>query len=382
MPTAFFPQFWRTVWRISGEGRQLWVVTALASHVPEDCFAQVWRDVSQIGDAWRRGRLWEKMAPRIPEDCFAQVWNTLSIAEDAWLREKLLVLLAPCVPDTFFAQCWNAVKAIDNVMRRAQAIHALIPRFPQGKLAKALDAALAISYRGGCVEVLEAPIPRLSTEQCAALLQTQLPSSSDVSRWSEDTLIEALNTMMHRQREWWKRIILPLVPRLPEERVRDVLPAFLKVAALWKKAELSEDEYTQIVTSLAANVPAEQAEIMLDAIWSIESGEASEQALLAYLATLAPASWTCALDLATAKTRATGDVRYLLGVLVAASSLSEQPALLYPALREILHILEQRPRPQALSDLTKLAPVVRALGGEEAITATCCSILEIGSWWP
>ncbi len=112
-----------------------------------------------------------------------------------------------------------------------------------------------------------------------------------------------------------------------------------------------------------------------------------EQDRAGVLATLLPslseAGWAKVLELAIVKMQDSGDVNFLLQVLRAAGSLVKQisPALLYPALHEILHVLAQRTRGDALVDLALLTPVISALGGEEAVAEACCAILEVGWWW-
>jgi hypothetical protein len=71
-------------------------------------------------------------------------------------------------------------------------------------------------------------------------------------------------------------------------------------------------------------------------------------------------------------------------MLKAAGPLVKQssPALLYPALHEILHLLAQRTRLDTLTDLALLAPAILPLGGEDAVTQACCATLEVGYWWP
>jgi hypothetical protein len=90
------------------------------------------------------------------------------------------------------------------------------------------------------------------------------------------------------------------------------------------------------------------------------------------------------LESAVVRMRDTGDAHFLLQVLKAAGSLAKQssPALLYPALQEILQLLAQCTRRDALADLALLGSAISALGGEKAVTEVCCATLETGCWWP
>jgi hypothetical protein len=99
---------------------------------------------------------------------------------------------------------------------------------------------------------------------------------------------------------------------------------------------------------------------------------------------LSQTTWTKVLALAAAKTRATGKVHFTAQVLKAADQFVQQapPALLYPVLHDILHLLAQYTRRDTLVNLALLTPAIRVVGGEEAIVEICCSTLEVGCWWP
>ena len=57
-------------------------------------------------------------------------------------------------------------------------------------------------------------------------------------------------------------------------------------------------------------------------------------------------------------------------------------AQLYPLFVRILRDSSERTRRDVLLDLAALAPVVFALGGEQATFLTARSILEIAQQWP
>jgi hypothetical protein len=49
--------------------------------------------------------------------------------------------------------------------------------------------------------------------------------------------------------------------------------------------------------------------------------------------------------------------------------------------KALLHFLSHRTRPDLLSDLTALSPVIVALGGESAATETVQAIQDVARWW-
>ncbi|NES66933.1 MAG: hypothetical protein F6K24_17595 [Okeania sp. SIO2D1] len=54
---------------------------------------------------------------------------------------------------------------------------------------------------------------------------------------------------------------------------------------------------------------------------------------------------------------------------------------LYPLWQDTLHTLSLRTRPELLSDITALTPVIFVLGGEEAIDNTAIAIQDVSRWW-
>ncbi|NES07396.1 MAG: hypothetical protein F6K22_34145 [Okeania sp. SIO2F4] len=74
---------------------------------------------------------------------------------------------------------------------------------------------------------------------------------------------------------------------------------------------------------------------------------------------------------------------YRAQVLVAlADKLSQiRTTQLYPLWQNTLHTLSLRTRPDLLSDITALTPVIFALGGEEAIKKTVIAIQDVSRWW-
>ena len=145
-----------------------------------------------------------------------------------------------------------------------------------------------------------------------------------------------------------------------------------------------EEERVWAFTRLASNVPEGLLKEMLEALWSTGTEQDRAGVLSTLLPSLSEGGWAKVLELAIVKMRDSGDANFLLQVLRVAGSLVKQisPALLYPALHEILHVLAQRTRGDTLGDLALLAPVISALGGEEAVAEACCATLEVGWWWP
>ena len=70
-------------------------------------------------------------------------------------------------------------------------------------------------------------------------------------------------------------------------------------------------------------------------------------------------------------------------IIALANKLTQMPKTeLYPLWQDTLHTLSLRTRPDLLSDIKELTPVIFYLGGQEAIKNTAIAIQEISRWWP
>jgi len=228
----------------------------------------------------------------------------------------------------------------------------------------------ALPYGEMQIELLEALVPYLPEEQCAELLEVLVPLLPGIDEGLEATWL----TRRH------VRTVAVLLPRLPEKRLLAIMPVVLKAIQVMRP----EEERVWALTKLASHIPEELLKEFLVALWSIGMQQHQAQVLAKLLPPLSEAGWATVLELATTKMRDTGDANFLLQVLKAAGSLVGQasPILLYHALHEILQMLAQRTRRDTLADLALLAPAMRALGGEEAVTEVSCAALEVGYWWP
>jgi hypothetical protein len=58
-----------------------------------------------------------------------------------------------------------------------------------------------------------------------------------------------------------------------------------------------------------------------------------------------------------------------------------QKTQLFSLWRETLHILSVHTRPNLLSDIKALTPVIFTLGGQEAVKDTADAIQDVSRWW-
>jgi uncharacterized protein YeeX (DUF496 family) len=417
MPEEFFPHLWNAVQTVPSATWQMLVLKVLAPHMSEDLFPQVRRAIQVIEDEEKRALMLVVLAPHVPEHFFFKFWQATQTIPDKMMRWQLLEALAPSVPKAFFPQFFAAVQAISYQEVRIQVLIALIPHapdefFPQlwktvhtmpnkrlqtrmleelvarapmhilpavgttesvMRLTEALEMVQGLAYGEKRIEITEALMPYLSEEMYTKMLEELLPPQL------EERSFEAFLRATWQSR-WHMQTLAILLPRLPREKLLSIVPTLLKVLRLQR----AEDDKAWILKRMASNVPEELLQDMLEAIWSLNTVQYQMQVLESLFQSLSQTTWVKVLALATAKTRATGNVSFTTQVLKAADHFVQQspPSLLYPVLHDIFHILAQYTRRDTLVDLARLAPVIRAVGGAEAIAESCCAPLEVGGWWP
>ncbi|HEY0753982.1 MAG TPA: hypothetical protein VGD98_08490 [Ktedonobacteraceae bacterium] len=378
VPASFFLEFWQSIDTLENKLQRADLREKLASRVPESYFVQIWNEVNIVEqDNTRRNQLWEKLLWKLPERFFVQVWDPVKGLEDTWLQGKMLSALAAHVPTDFLAEFWQNVKGLNDPQVQLRILYELAPRLPQEAVREALDMALQFSFGSTVSDWLLWMATFLSSEQSELFLTTLLPTP-----WTPEDLPDVFTAMREKwPRDSWERLMVALLPRLPQASLEIMLPAFLDVTL--RRMQADEDRVA-ILRKLSANVPPGALPTMLEATWSLQTPHNSQQVLADFMPNLTPAAWLQALELASVKARSTGMTIHLLHVLNAAPVELQQsaPAPLYLALSFILHQLASLPRREALASLTLLEPTLRALGSEEMSVATLCSVLEIGRWWP
>lgn len=382
VPGHLFPQVFQVALATFDEklregkwsGMQGDALEALAMHVPESFFPHFWQTVGTMPDAWRRERLRVLLAARVPERFFGQVWQMVETMEDQQ-QARMLEALAPRVPEDFFDAFWQTISNLRHGTKQLHILKALLPRLSTESLATIFRTIQAWPYPRERTQLLETLLPYLPAEQSASLLASLLPSQRK----------EVHSTSKTIEQPTWPggeqvKHLLELVPRLPEGAFLMLLPGLLQAV----RRPRQESERAWILTTLAPRIPEETLPDVMEMLWSFESEQRRADVLAVLLPALTSSGWHRIIDLATAKTRASGDVRFLDSIVQAAGSLEHPPSarLLYPALRDLLHLLAQFTRRDALTHLMPLAPAIRALGGETAITEVCYAVLETGHWWP
>ncbi|MBC7226280.1 MAG: AAA family ATPase [Thermoflexales bacterium] len=229
--------------------------------------------------------------------------------------------------------------------QRAHALAGLAPHLPEELLREALAAAWKIGDASDRAEDLAGLAPHLPPELRSEALQEALAAAREIG-W-EYARAEAL---------------AGLAPHLPPELLQEALAAAREIE--W------EDARAEVLAGLAPHLPPELLWEALAAAWKIR--DASDCAEV--LAGLAPrwAEWA-------GRERETAYALWPETLRALAARERETAYALWP---ETLRALAARPRPDLLSDLRALSPVLAALGGEAAAGEAFRAIQDVGRWWP
>lgn len=380
-PESFFPQLFQAALELYDDkmeegkwrGMEGDALETLATLAPDSFFLQFWQAVGEIPDHWRQARLQVLLAARVPEPSFAQVWQTMSELEDQQHLSKMLVALAPHVPEDFLLPFWEAVEALDYPAQQFRIITMLLPRLPMEWLEGILHMAQRSPYLRERTELLRAIIPYLSEEQSLYMVNTLLPSQED-RRARSELEWEVWHSEEHVS------YLVELAPRLSEEAFLELLPRLLQASQLMR----TDGERANMLARVAPRAPEKMLPEIMKILWSIEMEQIQQMVLTVLLPTLTPGGWSRVLEMATAKASASSNLHFLTQILHPAGELAQppSPALLYPALRDLLHLLAQEVRRDTLIHLAPLAATIAIIGGEMAVREACCATLETGSWWP
>ena len=333
------PEVFGFMWLIQGEERRAHMLAKLGGRLPEAWLQRAMERVRMMGDEAYQVRVLVAMAPRIQTGNAARPrLASLSRSEKKSriqtgnaARSRLASLSRsekePRIGERLLSEALDIVRAMKDREKRAQVLEVLVSSLPEEGKGERVQEMLQV------LQVIkdEADRAHVVVEGAAYLPEKLLSERTRV-------VVEAMRAMRYETNQ--ARVLKALASHLPEDMFEEALGVVQEMP--------SEEERAQMLEMLAPRVPESLLPQFLRVVQAIQSE------------------------------------RWRAQVLRVAGSLVKQisPALLYPALHEILHVLAQRTRGDALVDLALLAPVISALGGEEAVAGACCATLEVGWWWP
>jgi hypothetical protein len=368
---------------IGHDGFRSSALGALAPHLPERKRAVMLSEALDaarlIGDEKHRFWALSALTPHLPEReqtvVLSQALDTARSIRHEEYRSRALGALAPHLSAELLSDALDAARAIGNEGNRSEALGALAPHLPAELLSQALDAARAIGDEWRRSRVLGALAPHLPERERAAVLREAL----DAARSIEDE--------GNRY-----RVLGALAPHLPERERAAVLREDLEAA----RAIGDEEIRSRVLGALAPHLPAELLSQALDAARAIGDERSRSEALAALAVHLSVELLSQALDAA----RAIEDEKYrsraicalalnllteLLNQAIDATRSIEDKERRSRVWTETLVVLAARTRPDLISDIHSLVPVLAALAGKDSATELreiAQAITDVARWWP
>jgi hypothetical protein len=354
-------------------GNKAQIISALATRIPEQFFAQFLSAIQVIPYRWTRIQILDTLIPYASESSFFQIWDAIDVIEHIGAQENLLIKLSAYIPPGLSSQVWPIVQEMETGIIQTHFLKALLPQLVQEKPKEALEIVRTLPEGATRTEIIEALLPHASPGIASALLNLLLPVEP------KTLSIEILEQGFRKNKDLLY-IFASMVPVLPEEQAVVVASSLLKILAEGKV----EEERVAVLSKMALHVPPVLMREMLKAIWSFTASLYREQVLNAFLPSLTDSDWLEVSTWTTKKMQDTGYPQFAIQLLKISATLplAPPPALLYPILHEITHLLAQHTRRETLTNLASLAPILLTIGDKKAVIEACNADLEVGCWWP
>lgn len=326
----------------------------------------------------------------------------LSELVEAQVDEEVLGQVASYLTPALLSKALTHVRAAPYPRLQAEGLAILVPYLPPPDQERALQEALAtaqtIPHEPSQAKVLEAlvsilPISLLS--QFESLLETL--DRPDYRSKLRQALVVRLGQLGEREAavallptaesEWQRaRMVLALAERsTEEERRQQALREALAVARARRWHKGRSEATAELVPRMAELGQLEEA---LSAARTIEDERIRAETLAVLSDYLPPSDRFPILEeaLATAREIEPGvsepHARTPALTAVASRLAGLSPDERYSLCRATLPRLSGRTRPELLSDLQVLAPVIGALGGPGGAMETFTAVRDVGQWWP
>jgi hypothetical protein len=386
-PAKIWPEVLSAAQAIQDESSRAKVLSALATNLPQELYKEVLSAAQAIQFEYYRADVLSALAANFPSpELYKEALNTAQAIQDESSRAKVLSALAANLPQDLYKGALSAAQAIQSESIRAKVLSALAANFPSPELYKeALSTAQAIqdeSSRAYALSALAAnfPSPELYKEALSTVQAIQFEFfrakvlSELATNLPQDLYQEALSAALAIQDESSRAMVLSaLTANFPS-------PELYKEALSTALAIQSESSRAYALSALAANLPQGLHKEALSAAQAIQDEFFRAYALSALAANFpSPELYKEALSTALAIQSESSRTK-VLNILIPQSATfptSQQ----FTIWQEVLNQGSQRKRPDLLSDLAALVPLIDNLGGKESGVAVAKSIQQVSKWW-
>jgi len=341
--------------------------------------------VEAIHDESLKAEAIGSLGPHLGKDLLIKTLKAARMIVDKASRAKALTALARYSSSSLFQEALEVARVIENEWRRADAIGQLAPYLGRDLLPEALSAARAIKNQYPRARAIEAIAPYLYDvllpEADEAIRAIENEAAADAARAAMASALarmgltdKALATARGLpDKELRAGALAAIASRLGETVLREAMKTAKAIDDDVIRSYLLRD----MLPNLAALGYSEEA---LDSTRSIVFEDFRVSAIVAIEPYLGDTLVPKALELARAISRKRDRIKALVALALRLAKVPQSRLL--PLWEEILGIAATCSRSDLLADLSALAPVIRTLGGPEAIDETCRAIEDVCRWWP
>ena len=340
-----FPEALEAIHLLREESRRAEALVFLADKVAPELLLEALGTALDIRDEHLRARALKALTGAFTPKLLEDLATNLTYSSKYDSTDRLATLLDALKPKLLL-ELLEAALAIQDEPQRAEALTVLSDKLPEA-LPKAFEAALAIQEEYDRSDVLTALANKLTPELLPKALQAAL----------------AMQRASHRA-----EVLTALVDKLPE-----VLPKALEAALVTQ----GEYDRANVLTALANKLTPELLPRALEAVSTFRGQSHSPRVIIALadnlMPELLPKVLKVALSIQPEYDRATA-LAALNPSFISASNR-------FDLWKDTLHFISSYTRPDLLSDLTALTPLLVALGTEAIATETAQAIQDVAKWW-
>jgi len=371
-----FPEALEAIHLLREESRRAEALVFLADKVAPELLLEALGTALDIRDEHLRARALKALTGAFTPKLLEDLATNLTYSSKYDSTDRLATLLDALKPKLLL-ELLEAALAIQDEPQRAEALTVLSDKLPEA-LPKAFEAALAIQdepQRAKALTVLSDKLPEALPKAFEAALAIQEEyDRSDVltalaNKLTPELLPKALQAALAMQRASHRaEVLTALVDKLPE-----VLPKALEAALVTQ----GEYDRANVLTALANKLTPELLPRALEAVSTFRGQSHSPRVIIALadnlMPELLPKVLKVALSIQPEYDRATA-LAALNPSFISASNR-------FDLWKDTLHFISSYTRPDLLSDLTALTPLLVALGTEAIATETAQAIQDVAKWW-
>jgi hypothetical protein len=379
----------------SNDEEKVEALLSLLPHLPAALLSQAMEITMSIQEITARVVAMSGIAPFLPKDLQPQLLASIQTIEDESLRGKALAGQIPYLPENMLAAAMQTIQGILDEWRRVDALAAIAIRLAQfGAYKQALEAVHAIWDDVKRAIILARLFPHLPAPLNTSVLRDALATYRCIwyAKWRAEVMAELAPYLPQELRNQMFEELLSVVatvtnerkqvealayviPQLPTSLLRKMLPIVQAIKDSQRQSNLltliipcaSEKLHPELLTVVRAIARLDTRATLLGMLLPHVSDHMFGERLQEALDAVRGAHYQAAPTQVLAKL-----------VPIFTQLTPTQMQLLW---KMLLPILAQRQRPELLTDLLALEPIITTLGSSQNLADTSQAIQDVGRWW-